>query len=207
MGQPANRKWWRLLRRPAGADDRRNPEGVQRRATDVSEVEGGLDPMRLPMRGVAGFLVAVSILWTHAASCATLDSSLLTAAQEGNAPKIHSLLSRGANPNAANSDGNTLTALMLAARGGHSNAVSPHFSPSPCPRTFRCDQSTQRGRLPWRRVVGAADGRARGALRASSAGSGRILGAPVRPFTRRVGFGGCCGLSAGQQRKAAQARS
>ena len=75
------------------------------------------------MRGVAGFLVAVSILWTHAASCATLDSSLLTAAQEGNAPKIHSLLSRGANPNAANSDGNTLTALMLAARGGHSNAV------------------------------------------------------------------------------------
>ena len=86
-------------------------------------------------------------------------------------------------------------------------ALNPHFSPSPCPRTFRCDQSTQRGRLPWRRVVGAADGRARGALRASSAGSGRILGAPVRPFTRRVGFGGCCGLSAGQQRKAAQARS
>jgi ankyrin repeat protein len=63
------------------------------------------------------------ILGIPVAYAGTLDSSLLSAAQEGDTAAVRSLLSRGASPNAANSEGNTLTALMLASRGGHSAIV------------------------------------------------------------------------------------
>jgi uncharacterized protein len=52
-----------------------------------------------------------------------LDAALVKAAEAGKAASVRSLLKRGASPNAANTDGNSLTALMLAARGGHSDVV------------------------------------------------------------------------------------
>lgn len=55
--------------------------------------------------------------------CNSLAKPLLDAARAGDAAKVRLLLKRGADPNSANTDGNTLTALMLAARGGHTDAV------------------------------------------------------------------------------------
>lgn len=53
----------------------------------------------------------------------TLDHLLIDAAKQGDIKEVHSLLQKGANPNAANVDGNTLTALILAAREGHTGVV------------------------------------------------------------------------------------
>jgi serine/threonine-protein phosphatase 6 regulatory ankyrin repeat subunit B len=76
---------------------------------------------------VSTTLVSTTLVSTifslQAASSAALDASLLSEAEAGNLAQVNSLLKRGANANAANSEGNTLTALMLAARGGHSGVV------------------------------------------------------------------------------------
>jgi hypothetical protein len=73
---------------------------------------------------IAGVIVlAVALLAAQAAPSGRLNQSLLSAAEQGNVTAVRSLLKRGASPNAANSDGNSLTALMLAARGGHSAVV------------------------------------------------------------------------------------
>ncbi|MGO8794015.1 MAG: ankyrin repeat domain-containing protein [Candidatus Sulfotelmatobacter sp.] len=81
--------------------------------------------MNLATLKIAGsVVVAASIVWGQAATPSTrLDAALISAADEGDAVRICSLLKRGANPNAARSDGSSLTALMLAALGGHSKAV------------------------------------------------------------------------------------
>ena len=52
-----------------------------------------------------------------------LDQELLDAASEGNTLKVRELLHQGADPNAANTEGNTLTVLMLAANGGFAPMV------------------------------------------------------------------------------------
>jgi ankyrin repeat protein len=52
-----------------------------------------------------------------------LDEELLSAASEGNTLKVRELLHKGADPNAANTEGNTLTVLMLAANGGFAPMV------------------------------------------------------------------------------------
>jgi len=76
------------------------------------------------MRALAGIIVAAAaIVWAQSAPSRQLSASLLSAAEKGNATEVRSLLRRGASPNSANSDGNSLTALMLAARGGHTQVV------------------------------------------------------------------------------------
>ena len=76
------------------------------------------------MRKIARSLLAgATILCLQGAPSSPLDARLLAAAEHGNATEARSLLGRGASPNAANTDGNTLTALMLASRGGHSSVV------------------------------------------------------------------------------------
>jgi ankyrin repeat protein len=76
------------------------------------------------MRKIPCFLlVAATILCLQGAPSSLLDTKLLAAAEHGDAGEARSLLGSGANPNAANTDGNTLTALMLASRGGHSSVV------------------------------------------------------------------------------------
>jgi uncharacterized protein len=76
------------------------------------------------MPKVIGSLVfAAALVWAQTSPSVRLDAPLLTAADEGKVSEVKSLLKRGASPNAAHTDGNTLTALMLAARGGHSSVV------------------------------------------------------------------------------------
>jgi ankyrin repeat protein len=67
--------------------------------------------------------VAAAILSAQAAPSDRLNASLIAASERGNVATVRSLLKSGASPNAANSEGNTLTALMLAARGGHASVV------------------------------------------------------------------------------------
>ena len=52
-----------------------------------------------------------------------LETQLLRASERGDAATVRVLLRRGAHANAAHTEGNTLTALMLAARGGHETVL------------------------------------------------------------------------------------
>ncbi len=60
-----------------------------------------------------------ALLLAQVASSPKLDQELLRSAERGDAATVRVLLRRGASANAARSDGDTLTALMLASRGGH----------------------------------------------------------------------------------------
>lgn len=71
----------------------------------------------------AGLLAALFLVVAGIAAASTLDRALIAAAQRGNTEHVRQLLAQGANPNAANTDGNTLTALIVASRGGHAGAV------------------------------------------------------------------------------------
>jgi uncharacterized protein len=72
---------------------------------------------------LGSFVIAAALSWGQTPQSIQLDARLLTAADAGKITDVKSLLKRGASPNAANTDGNTLTVLMLAARGGHSSVV------------------------------------------------------------------------------------
>ncbi|HEV3202692.1 MAG TPA: ankyrin repeat domain-containing protein [Bryobacteraceae bacterium] len=74
------------------------------------------------MRWITGCLLVTSIVLAQP-EASKLDASLLAAAGEGKAASVRALLKQGANPNAVSAEGSTLTALMLASRGGHTLTV------------------------------------------------------------------------------------